>query len=199
MTVQNRRQAIAMMAGLIALPGAALAQPRRYQLVEGSSKVGFIFDLQGTRQKGFMPVQKVDIRIDAQALSRAVVAVDLDVSKARTGLFLATQALTGADILDAAQYPVIRFRSTGIKLAPSGRLSDGAQVIGDLTIRDTTRQVILQADIYRPAGSAPDDLDQLSVQLGGTISRAAFGAVGFPDLVADQVQIDIDAVIHVTD
>ncbi|UWQ92516.1 YceI family protein [Aliisedimentitalea scapharcae] len=199
MTFPNRRQAIAALAGLIALPRTALAQMRQYQLVQGESQVGFLFDLQGSKQRGTIPVHKADIRIDPKALHRAVVAVDLNVAKARTGIFLATQALTGPEVLNVAHYPMIRFRSTQIRLAPSGRLSDGAAVIGDLTIRDVTRQITLSADIYRPAGSAPDALDRLSIQLKGSISRQAFGAVGFPKLVADQVQIDIRAVIHVTE
>lgn len=64
-------------------------------------------------------------------------------------------------------------------------------------MRGVTRPVIFEAELFRPPGSAADDLSQLSMQLKGRISRSAFGAAGFGDLVADTVGLNITAVIRI--
>jgi len=200
-TASNRRQMLALggvLLGSALWPLRGQAAPRRYGLDAARSSVGFAITLNGTRQQGTMPVQRADITVDPDNPGATQVAVDLDVSKSRTGLFLITKTMLGPEVLDAGNHPLISFRSTRIRLNQRGQLSGGARVAGDLTIRGATRPVTLAADVFRRPGSAPDDLDELTVNLSGQISRKAFGASGFADLVADRVAIDIRAVIRVT-
>ncbi len=189
--------------GLASLPllgmpyaNAALAKPTRYTLDTQTSSVGFFFTLSGTSQRGTMPVKRADILIDPQNLTDSTVDVLVDVSRARTGLFFATQAMTGAEVLDAARYPAIRFVSTRIQLGANGRISEGARITGDITIRGVTRSLTLDASLYRPPGSRADDLTTLNIRLRGDISRSAFGASGYSDLVTDTVTLDIQAKVN---
>ena len=69
----------------------------------------------------------------------------------------------------------------------------------DLTVRDVTRSVRLDAQLFRPPGTAPDDLRLLTIELSGSMSRSSFGATGYPELVSDTVGIDIRAVIRAVD
>jgi polyisoprenoid-binding protein YceI len=176
-------------------PGRARAAPRRYRLNPEASRVSFRFLLAGAPQTGTMPVERADIVIDPANLAAATVDVRLDAAGAHTGLAIATGALLGPDVLAVAQYPTIRFVSTRIHLNRDGRLSEGARIDGRLTLRGVTRPLTLDAGVYRPPGSAPDDLDRLTVKLTGRLSRAAFGASGYADLVADPVFLDITAVL----
>ena len=194
----SRRQMLALAFGGALWPLTGRAATQRYTLDPKRSSVGFAISLSGASQKGTMPVSRADITIDPQKLAATQVAVDLDVTGVRTGLFLITKTMLGPEVLDASRHPQIRFRSTRIRLNKSGRLSDGAQVQGDLTVRGVTHPVTLQADLFRSPGSAPDDLSELTVQLRGALSRSKFGASGFADLVADRVDLDIRAVIRVT-
>ncbi|MGV6850418.1 MAG: YceI family protein [Marinibacterium sp.] len=198
MTAYPRRHILALTGIALAsaaLPGSARAKPRAYRLDAAASKVAFTFGLNGAPQKGTMPVSQADILVDPQRLGSSSVDVTLAVDKTRTALVLATEALKSPDILDAARFPVVRFRSTRVRLAPDGRLSGGATLTGALTIRDVTRPVTFQAGIFRPKGSAPDDLSRLTVRLTGAISRSAFGASGYAGLVDDRVTLDITAAI----
>lgn len=165
-----------VMRGLASLPllglsgaHAAQAKPTRYTLDTQTSSVGFFFTLSGTAQRGTMPVKRADIIIDPQNLTASTVDVLVDVVGARTGLFFATQAMTGAEVLDAARFPTIRFVSTKVQLGAGGRLSDGARISGDLTVRNVTRPITLEASLYRSAGSASDDLRHLMIRLRGQI------------------------------
>jgi polyisoprenoid-binding protein YceI len=115
--------------------------------------------------------------------------------RARTDLILAAGALRGRSMLDAGTYPRLRFASTAVRPSPSGRLSDGARIEGRLTIRDVTRDITLDATLTRAAGTAPDDLRELTIRLSGHVSRAAFGVTGYPDVVGDIVTLDIVATL----
>ncbi|NIZ59664.1 hypothetical protein DL239_01605 [Sedimentitalea sp. CY04] len=189
----QRRHALIMLATGCVLPSTALGAPIRYQLDPDHSQVGFRFKLNGTTQSGSMPVERADITVDPQNLSASRVDVTVTAARARTGLIFITQAMTSPEVLDTAQFPTIRFVSRRIALGASGRISNGARITGDLTLRGITRPITLQAALYRQRGTAPDDLRQLDVVLSGGLNRNHFGASGFPNLVADTVALDIRA------
>jgi len=194
----RRRTAILMPVALLAgfLPTLPEAAPTRYQLDAKASRVAFSFELAGTAQSGTMPVSMADIVVDPDNLAASRVDISLDVTAARTKLPFALPALIGPNVLDAARFPTIRFVSTKVRLAADGRLSGGATITGNLTLRGVTRPLTLQANLFRAPGSAADDLSNLSVQLQGRINRSEFGATGFSDLVEDSVGLDIKAVIR---
>ncbi|MEM7088703.1 MAG: YceI family protein [Pseudomonadota bacterium] len=186
-----------IIAGLATLPFAhgtrAALQP--YVLSREDTRVGFSFDLSGTAQSGTMPIRSADIRIDTQRLQNSQVDVVLDVSKARTRLPFARLPMLGPTMLNADDHPTIRFVSTRVELGPGGRISDGARITGDLTVRGVTRPITLDASLYRQPGTSADDLGQLSIRLNGALNRHDFGASGFPDLVRETVGLDIHAEI----
>jgi len=71
--------------------------------------------------------------------SKATVNVAIDASSIETGVADRDAHLKSADFFDVAQFPELRF--VGKRVQPR---SDGAiDVIGDLTIKGTTRQVVL--------------------------------------------------------
>ncbi len=162
------------------------AKPVRYVLESGKSTVGFTYQFSGKPTKGTMPITSADLTIDFAALEKSMVQVVLNVKKARAGFIFATEALRGKSVLDVANHPQIRFVST--KVSRSG---NGAKITGMVTIRGITRPLTLMAGFYRQKGSDPTDLSHLSILLTGTISRSAFGATGYPDLVGEQIDLRI--------
>lgn len=194
MTVLTRRTLIA---GLAAWPilGAAQTALIPYSLAAKGTSVGFSFGLSGVSQSGTMPVQSATIRLDTRRLQNSKVDVVLNVASAKTKLPFARGPMLGESVLDADSHPTIRFTSTNIQLGPGGRISDGATITGDLTLRGVTRPVTLDAALYRKPGSAADDLDALSIRLTGTLDRHAYGASGYPDLVDGDVGLNIRAEI----
>ncbi len=193
----SRRMLIA--GGLIACAMPAQAAPRRYDLWSQTSSVSFIFSANGTTQTGTVPVTSADIRVDTGNLANSTADVSADIRAAKTGLLFVTQALLGPSVLDAKNHPIVRFRSTRIVLGTQGRISEGAGIEGQLTLRGVTRPLKLDAVLSRPSGSAPDDLSVLMIRLTGRLSRAAFGATGYPQMVADPVDLDIRAELRARD
>ncbi|MFW8594888.1 YceI family protein [Cribrihabitans neustonicus] len=191
------KQAAAAFAAALAaaaLPAPALkAAPRPYRLDPAATSAGFIFTLNGVAQRGSIPITAARISIDAQDLTQSRADVTLAANQARTGISFATEALRSPQVLDAAHFPNIRYVTLRVQLGPGGRLSGGARLHGLLTLRGVTRPLSLAAALYRPPGSAPTDLALLDIRLSGALSRAAFGASGYPDLVGDRVGLDIRA------
>jgi len=192
----SRRRILTAAIAAAGLPRMIAAAPRTYRIDPEDAEIRFIFSAAGTPQTGTAPLTRATLRIDTANLQASTAEVTADVSRARAGLVLVTQAMKAPEMLDTDRHPTALFRSTGVTLGASGRLSDGAVIRGDLTLKGVTRPIRLDAAVFRPPGSAPDDLDRLEARLTGRISRSGFGISGFADLVDDAVGLDIRARIR---
>ena len=192
----HRRHVLAL--GLCAIAAPSWAAPTPYRLSGTAATITYTFTLEGTALKGTVPIDRADLRIAPNNLAASTADVTADVRRARTGLIFATEALKSRSVLAAEDFPLARFQSTKVTLGARGRISEGATVEGMLTLRGVTRPVRFDAQLFRAPGSAADDLSALRVILNGSVNRTDFGAVGYADLVADTVAIEIDANIQAT-
>lgn len=170
-------------------PLAAQARPRLYRLAPGSEVV-FTYRLSGLTSRGRMPVGAAELLLDFETVRNSRVAVTMDAARATTTLPLADSAMKGASVLDTSRFPTITYTSTQVMATQTG-----AQIIGDLRVRDVTAPVTLAARFFRKPDRAPEDLRDLVIDLTGSLSRAAFGATGFADLVEDRIDLQIRAEI----
>ena len=178
--------ALTLVAGL-----PALAAPIPYQYDAEGSIVGFEADFGTTPIRGQMPVADITLALDFDRVAASHVEVTLDAAAARANIPFATQAMTGDSVLATTDHPEIRFESTSVRPTETG-----AEITGRLTIRGVTRDATLAAVLYRAPGSDPGERDDLKILITGTVSRSAFGATGFPDLVGDEVRLKILAHIR---
>ncbi len=179
---------------LIAATGTASAEPRTYALQAEDSTVGFETDFGPDKISGHMPISGADLHLDFQNVAASTVDVTLDVAAAEASFPFAAQAMKGPKVLDSRDFPTIHFASTSV-----ARYSDGARVLGNITIRGVTRPADLHAVIWRQEGSEAGDLRLLVIRLTGTVLRSDFGATGWNDMVGDQVRLDILARIQRVD
>jgi polyisoprenoid-binding protein YceI len=82
------------------------------------------------------------------APDHSTIEVEMAGASIATGIKMRDGHLRNARFLDTERFPLITFRSTRVE----GRGQDGLRVSGDLTIRDVTRQVILDATVSRRDG-----------------------------------------------
>jgi polyisoprenoid-binding protein YceI len=102
--------------------------------------------------------------------------------------------LRSGDFLDVEHFPDVSFRSTRIE----GASKESFRLIGDLTIRGTTRPITLDVT-YEGAGKDPWGGTRVSFSAAGKIDRRDYGltwnvgleAGGF--LVSNDVKINIEA------
>lgn len=99
------------------------------------------------------------------------------------------EQLMGPEWFDTARYPQARFESYGLRLTSETQ----AEIDGDLTLKGRTQPVIIRAKLngsaYDPLRSA--DIVGFSAIL--QISRSAFGVDKYSGLLADEVEIEIQA------
>jgi polyisoprenoid-binding protein YceI len=133
------------------------------------------------------------VQLDEADLTRSVVEATIDASSIDTGTPQRDEHLRSADFFDVAKFPELRFRSTRIE-----KVEDALyRVVGELTIRDVTREVSLDVEY---GGQAKDPWGNARIGLVAktAIDRKDFGlkwnqaleAGGV--LVADRVDIELD-------
>ncbi len=133
------------------------------------------------------------LALDTADLSRSAVEVEIDAASIDTGVGDRDTHLRSADFLDAGKYPTLRYRSRRVE-APS---KDRLRVIGDLTIRDVTREVVLDVE-YGGQGKDPWGNQRAGFTATATLNRKDFGLTWNQALetggllVADRVDIEIE-------
>lgn len=176
---------------MIGLAGLGNAAPAEYRLEPDRSIVGFEVDFENAVISGNMPVSQADMTLDFDSVAASKVRVTLDVGRATTNLPFATMAMKGRTVLDTRSHPTIRFESTSAR-----KNGPGAIIEGLVTIRGVTRPVTLNGQVYRQKGTQAGERDRLSILLTGAVSRSAFGAAGWPNMVGDEVRLRILARIR---
>jgi len=191
----HRRQFLTTSLFTLACPSLLGAAQRPYRLGANGATIRYTFRLNGLPVTGTMPVNRADLTIDPGNLANSTAEVTADARRARTGPVFATEALKSPGVLNADTFPLVRFRSTRVILAPDDHISGGAVLEGQLTLRGVSQPIRFDANLYRHSGSTPSDLSRLTATLRGQLNRRDYGIVNYPDLVADTVAVSVDAEI----
>jgi len=133
------------------------------------------------------------LNLDDDDITRSVVEATIDARSIETGVEQRDAHLRSADFFDVEKYPELRFRSTRIEKLDDNRF----RVVGQLTIRDVTREVALDVE---GGGRAKDPWgnERTGFVAKTTLDRKDFGlkwnqaleAGGV--LVGDRVDIELD-------
>jgi len=182
--------AIALLASL-----SALAQTSTWNIDPAHSTAQFtvrhlaISNVTGnfTKVTGSVVLNETDI-------TQSQVSASIDVSSVDTRVEARNKDLKSPNFFDVEKYPTIEFKSKRI-VSGGGKL----QVIGDLTIHGTTREVTLDVDGPTPELSDPWGNSRRGISATTTINRRDFNLT-YNNLlktgeavVGDNVKIQIDA------
>lgn len=147
-----------------------------------------------TTMKGRFRSVRGTIVLDSADPSRSTVEAEVDAASLDTGVAGRDVHLQSPDFLDTVKYPTINFKSTRVE--PKG--AKRARVVGDLTIRDITREVML--DVERTGtGKNPWGEEVVGFAATTTINRKDFAMTwnilleGGGFLVGDTFQVEISA------
>lgn len=144
------------------------------------------------KTKGRFQDYNVVANIDESDFTRSNATVTIQAASIDTRQADRDGHLKSADFLDVEKFPQITFVSR--KIEPDG---DDWRVIGDLTIRDVTREVELEGEVSGPAKD-PWGGSRIGLSLAGKVNRKDFGMVWNAALetggvlVADDVKLNIE-------
>jgi len=133
------------------------------------------------------------LELDDADLAQSTVDVTIDASSIDTGTAQRDDHLRSADFFDVAKFPTLRYQSKGIEKLGKDRF----RVIGDLTIRDVTREVPLDVE-YGGRGKDPWGNERAGFSASAAIDRKDFGLQWNQVLetggvlVGDKIDIDLD-------
>src|SRR5438477_1803438 len=187
------RQGKRFYAAILALPGVALGAPAfcsgarasAWALDPAATRIAFsVKNLSVAYVNGTFRLASGRVVLDDGDPSRGTIEAVIDAGSVDTDEPERDAHLRSADFLDVARYPTIAFRSTRIEQADG----DHWKVTGDLTVRGTTRSVILDVQRSTAKGSGA------SAHVSTTIERRDFGITYSGFAVGKQVAITIDAV-----
>ena len=176
----NTTSAVATAPVTTAVPAA------RYELDPAHSRASFAVRhmMVATVRGEFIKLAGTVVLDDAHPELSHVEAT-IDASTVNTGVEMRDNHLRSADFFDVAQFPQITFRSKAIRVTGP----DSFAVTGDLTIRDVTRQVVL--DVESAAFEVKDPYG--NVKRGATatttINRKDFGLTWNQALEAGGVMV----------
>src|SRR5258708_2366297 len=109
-----------------------------HTLVEFSAK-----HMMFTTVKGHFKTIQGSIVFDEKNPAQSSVEVTINASSLYSGMEKRDEHLRSSDFLDVEKYPTLTFKSTKVELVDDAH----AKVIGDLTIRGVTREVVLDTEI----------------------------------------------------
>ena len=110
------------------------------------------------------------IQLDGNDLTRASVDAAIATASIDTRQEQRDAHLRSADFFEVEKYPTITFRSTGVERIKNDRY----RITGDLTIRDVTREVVLEGT-DEGRGRDPWGGERLGFSATTTIDRRDFG------------------------
>jgi polyisoprenoid-binding protein YceI len=133
------------------------------------------------------------IELDDRDITRSIVEVSIEAASIDTGTPDRDTHLRSPDFFDAEKFPSLRYTSKRIEKLGGDRF----RIIGDLTIRDVTQEVPLEAE-YLGRSKDPWGNERSGFVASASVDRKDFGlrwnqvleAGGV--LVGDRVDIEID-------
>lgn len=146
-----------------------------WQLDPAHSSVGFsVKHMMMTTVRGHFKSVQATLRGDRDHPEHAGIDVTIDVASIDTGVADRDAHLRSADFFDATRAPAITFRSTRIEGNPPRQDGDRFRLVGDLTIRDTTLELVLDCE-YEGRGTDPWGKTRAGFSFRADIDRSEWG------------------------
>jgi polyisoprenoid-binding protein YceI len=124
---------------------------------------------------------------DAEDVAKSRVQVTLPLSGLDSFVPKLDIHLRDADFFDAEKFPVISYTSTRVEDLGGGRL----RITGDLTVKDTTRPVVMIAQLNRIGVHPLSKRPSIGFDATATLKRSEFGVAGYVPLVSDEISLRI--------
>jgi polyisoprenoid-binding protein YceI len=182
---------IAVTAGLAAalsLPAAAATSTWQIDPAHSSAQFAVKHLMISTVRGAFTSV-KGSIQLDDKDITKSSVEVTIDVNSVDTRVPDRDKDLKSDHFFDVEHFSTITFKSKKVEQIAPGKL----KVTGDLTIRGTTKEAVLDVDGPTAPVKDPWGNQRIGVSASSKITRQDFGITYGPGMIGDEITITIDA------
>jgi polyisoprenoid-binding protein YceI len=130
---------------LLILPLVVAATPlvvRKPHVIDRAhSEINFVADSRMLSAHGFFEKWEATVDLDPANLAQSSVLITIDAASINTRVGQRDTHLRSADFFDVAKHPTIAFKSVSV----SSKNSNALEITGDLTIRGTTKRIVVPA------------------------------------------------------
>jgi polyisoprenoid-binding protein YceI len=184
----SRITVTAGLAAALSLPAAAATST--WQIDPAHSAAQFaVRHLAISTVRGAFTKVNGTIQLDDKDITKSSVDVTIDVNSVDTRVSDRDKDLKSDHFFDADHFPTITFKSKRVEQVAPGKL----KVTGDLTIRGTSKEVVLEVDGPTAAVKDPWGNQRVGVNASSKIIRQDFGITYGPGMIGDEISITIDA------
>ena len=165
---------------------AVSAAPEKYNLDASHSQVMFSYQHLGfsTTYNMFSGFEG-EIMFDQGSPANSSVRVSMPVKSLFTGWEARFNHFMGDDFFGAKDGDLITFTSTGIEVTGDTT----AKITGDLTVKDVTSSVVLDAKINQSGANPLNGKDWVGFDASTTIKRSDFNLGAFAPNVSDELEV----------
>jgi polyisoprenoid-binding protein YceI len=182
---------IVLAAGLFA--GAPAAHASEFKFDQRRTEVSFVYTMALATQRGRFTKVSGKLDYDAAAPDQSKISASIDAASLATGDPIVDSELKGSQFFNVTASPTIAFKSVAVRSLSA----TAADVAGEITINGITKGVTLKVSL------APHDDPALKYDKGAhkfvaktRIQRSAFNMTGYPSLVGDDIDIEINAIVR---
>jgi polyisoprenoid-binding protein YceI len=146
-----------------------------------------------SKVRGRFGKYNVTLELDDQDLTKSAVTATIDAASIDTGSTARDEHLRSADFFDVQRFPELRFQSKRIEKTDD----EHYRMVGDLTIRDVTRELSLEVE-YGGRAKDPWGNERIGFVAKAALERKDFG-LGWNQLletggvlVGDRVELELE-------
>ena len=166
----------------------SMAKPVAYQIDPTHTATVFSWNHFGfsTPSANFSDIQGT-INVDNAKPEKSSVNVTIPLASLNTNVKALDDHLKKADFFDAEKYPNITFKSTKVETTDKKNF----KITGNLTIKDVTKPVVLDAVLNQQAIHPMTKLETIGFNATTTFDRSAFGVGAYVPNVGDKITVNI--------
>ena len=171
---------------LVALTGAAVAEPTEYAFDKSHANLSFSYDHLGfSTTDGRFGDWDGKLIIDQENPANSSVEFVIDVASLDTFFAERDKHFLSADFFDVEKFPKATFKSTKVEKTGDNTL----KVTGDLTIKDITKPVTLDVDVTKLGEHPMAKKPAAGFAVTATVKRSDFGMGMLVPYVGDDVTV----------
>lgn len=168
---------------LFALSTSVAAFAQTWTADKAHSKVGFTVTHLGISEvDGSFGAIDAKITSSKEDFSDAVFEFSADIASVTTGNGMRDGHLQKPDMFDAAQFPKLTFKSTGISKVADKKY----KLTGDLTMKGVTKKVTLDLTLLGTSMDQRSNKKVAGFKVTGYIKRTDFGVGTMPSMVVSE-------------
>lgn len=179
---------LALGSALLTATTFVFAAPVDYKIDPTHTATVFNWDHFGfsTPSANFRDIQGV-ISVDNKNPEKSSVNVTIPVKSLNTNVTALDEHLLKDDFFDAEKYPTITFKSTKVETQDGKNF----KITGNLTIKDVTKPVVLDATLRKQAEHPMTKLETIGFNATTSFDRSAFNVGGYVPAVGDKITVQI--------